>query len=433
MKIFHKVALISVSSALLFTSCGEKKAEDNTIFGEVKGKIIVLTNRTDIVDTKLQDYKMGFELLYPNASVEFEAITDYEGTVRTRMSTKEYGDVLCKPNLNAVDYPSFFEPLGTLSDFSAEYNFTNTATPISYQDKVYAFPLVAVVGGGVVYNKSVFREAGVAVPRTTEDFYAALEAIKAKTAAVPLCMNYPAQWTLNQWEDAAISFSGNSEFKNELIHKDSPFVAGGEHYELYRVMYEVVKRGLCEKDMLATDWELSKQDLADGKIGCMVLGSWAIPQVRALAKNPEDIGYMPFPASANGKKYAEAVLDMPLCINVHSKNKATAYAWIKYMAEKSDWVAYTEAIPCKKGAPYPDVLESFGEMNVNYIQTAAPKASEEDVFGNLDKESEIGFSTDPEKKRIVDAAMGSSGETFDDIMADWNERWNKARKTLGID
>ncbi|MBQ3824763.1 MAG: hypothetical protein II811_01360, partial [Spirochaetaceae bacterium] len=112
MKILHKVALISVSSALLFTSCGEKKAEDNTIFGEVKGKIIVLTNRTDIVDTKLQDYKMGFELLYPNASVEFEAITDYEGTVRTRMSTKEYGDVLCKPNLNAVDYPSFFEPLG---------------------------------------------------------------------------------------------------------------------------------------------------------------------------------------------------------------------------------------------------------------------------------------------------------------------------------
>ena len=96
-------------------------------------------------------------------------------------------------------------------------------------------------------------------------------------------------------------------------------------------------------------------------------------------------------------------------------------------------MAYTEAIPCKKGAPYPDVLSSFGELDVTYIQTAAPKANEEDVFGNLDKESEIGFSNDPEKKRIVDAAMGSSGETFDDIMADWNERWNKARKTLGIE
>lgn len=29
-----------------------------------------------------------------------------------------------------------------------------------------------------------------------------------------------------------------------------------------------------------TDWEQSKVDLANGKIGAMVLGSWAVPQVQ---------------------------------------------------------------------------------------------------------------------------------------------------------
>lgn len=171
----------------------------------------------------------------------------------------------------------------------------------------------------------------------------------------------------------------------------------------------------------------SAQELADGKIGCMVLGSWAIPQVRSLSKTPGDIGYIPFPVEVNGKKYAEAVLDMQLCINVNSKNKATAYAWIKYMAEQSDWVSYTEAIPCEIGKEFPEVLTAFSDMGVQFVETARPNDGEEGIYDILDKESEIGFYSDPEKHRIIDAAMGSSKETFDGIMTDWNRKWAKAR------
>jgi hypothetical protein len=30
--------------------------------------------------------------------------------------------------------------------------------------------------------------------------------------------------------------------------------------------------------------------------------------------------------------------------------------------------------------------------------------------------------------RIVEAALGSSSETFDDIMNDWNARWTEAQE-----
>ncbi|MCX7656371.1 MAG: hypothetical protein N2Z76_07590, partial [Treponemataceae bacterium] len=77
---------------LMLGSCTSKSGS-SVKEGEVSGKIVVLTHRTDWVNTKFQDYKKAFNAKYPKVEVEFEAITDYEGTVRTRMSTKEYGDV----------------------------------------------------------------------------------------------------------------------------------------------------------------------------------------------------------------------------------------------------------------------------------------------------------------------------------------------------
>src|SRR6187431_3277799 len=78
------------------------------------GDILVLTNRTDLVDTKFQEYKTTFEAKYPDVKVTFEALTDYEGEVKTRMNTDDYGDVLLIPNsVPVADYPDFFEPVGT--------------------------------------------------------------------------------------------------------------------------------------------------------------------------------------------------------------------------------------------------------------------------------------------------------------------------------
>ena len=415
-------------ASILLASCGGKDSADNNIHGEVKGKITVLTNRTDIVDTKLAEYKKAFEEKYPGTTVEFEAITDYEGTVRTRMSTQEYGDVLCRPDIQSVDYPNFFEPLGTTEEFSEIMSdFAQKGTnPISYDGTVYVYPLVAVVPTGLVCNKKVFESAGAEIPRSTKDFYAALGLIKKNTKAIPIYMNYPAGWTLNQWEGGLLSECGDIEYQNKVIHNPTPFYPKDGHYELYKVMYDVVKMGFCERDLIASDWERSKQMLADGGIGCMVLGSWAIAQVRALSKNPDEIGYIPFPAEVDGKKYAEVNLDMPLCINKYSKNKATAYAWVRFIADETDWVEYTQSIPVKKGEKMPSVLDDFEKMGVEYLSFAAARPGEEGIYNTLDKDSEIGFLSDPEKKRIIDAAVGTRSETFEDIMADWNNRWAKA-------
>ena len=94
---------------------------------EVSGDITVLTQRTDLdKNGALAKYAATFNAKYPNVKVTFESITDYEGEVRIRMNTEDYGDVLVIPNsVTPAQLPDFFEPLGTVEDLGKKYRFIN--------------------------------------------------------------------------------------------------------------------------------------------------------------------------------------------------------------------------------------------------------------------------------------------------------------------
>ena len=94
------------------------------------------------------------------------------------------------------------------------------------------------------------------------------------------------------------------------------------------VGFRAVHDGLSEKDPTTTAWEGSKALLATGKVATMYLGSWAIQQMKDAAttagKNPDDIGYMPFPYQVDGKYVATIAPDYFSAINKKSNNKASA-------------------------------------------------------------------------------------------------------------
>lgn len=92
-------SLIIVGSLLSLVACGGNgKGED----GKVKNDSViltVLTQRTDLASTVFPEYSEKFKALHPEIKeVRFEASDDYENTVKTRMNTKDYGDVLLIPN-----------------------------------------------------------------------------------------------------------------------------------------------------------------------------------------------------------------------------------------------------------------------------------------------------------------------------------------------
>lgn len=419
-----KVFAVVLMFTIAFSLTGCKSEEQDTI----GGTITVLTNRTDLVDTKYAEYEEAFKAKYPEVEdVVFEAITDYEETVKTRLNAGEYGDVLMLPNIDANEFADFFEPLGEVTELGQKYNFIETR---AFQGTVYGIP-TGGTASGIVYNKAVFNAAGVTdVPTTTEEFLTALESIKTNDSTViPMYTNYAAGWPLVQWQGNLTSIAGDPDYKNNtMVVEDNPFAVGKPAYVLYKLMYDVVNQGLTEADPTTTDWESSKQMMADGEIASMVLGSWAISQVQALASNPDDIGYMPFPyTNADGNIYSVSSGDYTMGISVHSENKVTARAWIDFFADESGYATSEGFIPPLKTDPFPSNLSAFSDLGVIFISENAGEGDLDGLFDTLDNEAEIGFWTPDFKQQLVDAARGQTSESLTDIFDDLNDAWNAAR------
>ena len=64
---------------------------------KIAGKVVFTTNRTDLVDTELKNYAAKFHEKYPDATVEIEAIKDYDQTTKIRMASNELADISLIP------------------------------------------------------------------------------------------------------------------------------------------------------------------------------------------------------------------------------------------------------------------------------------------------------------------------------------------------
>lgn len=385
-------------------------------------------------DGTMADLVAKFNEVYPNITVETEGVTDYQEDSLLRLSNGDWGDIMFIPAIDKAELPTYFVPYGTTEEMSQYINFANNW---EWDKNCYG---IGYMGNaqGLLYNKKVFADAGVTeLPKTPDELIAALQAIKDNTDAIPLYTNYAAGWTMGgQWDAylGAITTGDETWLNQKFVHTAEPFKDNGDGtgaYALYKILYDAVADGLIEDDYTTTDWEGCKGMINNGEIGCMVLGSWAVAQMKAAGDNADDIGYMPFPITVNGKQYATAGPDYNFGINVNSSddNKAAAMVFVKWMVEESGWCELEGGYPISKTAP-----TSFNFEGVEVVENLQALEGEEDFMNEMNAESELSFNAggDAKVQGIVEAAATGS-KSFDDIMAEWTQAWNDAQEECGIE
>ena len=377
-----------------------------------------------------------FNKVYPNITVETEGITDYAEDSLLRLSTGDWGDIMFIPAIDKAELPNFFQPYDSLENMQKEINF---AEAWEFGGTSYGVPCLANAQG-VVYNKAVFEAAGITeLPKTPDEFIAALQAIKDNTDAIPLYTNYAAGWTMGAWDAylGSVSNGDNTYMNQKFVHTAEPFKDNGDGtgaYALYKILYDAVANGLIEDDYTTTDWEGCKGMINRGEIGAMVLGSWAFVQMRDAGENGDDIGYMPFPMTVGGTQYALAGGDYNYGINVNSsdENKTAAMVFVKWMTEESGWCYAEGGYTVDKDGENPPMYEAFAGATL--LSDLPALEGEETLLNDINAESELAVNAGGNAKvqRIVEAAATGS-ESFDDIMADWTAAWNDAQEYLGIE
>ncbi|GAA2096484.1 extracellular solute-binding protein [Kitasatospora saccharophila] len=398
----------------------------------VSGTITVLTHKTDLAgDGTLDRYAAEFNKVYPNVHVKFEAIVNYEGDVKIRLNSTDYGDVLMIPAAVPVaDYPKFFAPLGTPEELDRKYRFVDGG---AYDGQVYG---VATNGNatGLVYNKAVWKQAGITGwPTTPDEFLTDLRAIKERTSATPLSTVYHEGWPMTAWQSYLGGASCDEAANDALATDPAPWAAGKELNRIDTLLYDAVHQQLVEKDPTTTAWEGSKNQLGTGKVGTLALASWAISQMKDAARtagaDPADIGFMPFPAQRDGHFCSVVSPDYREAVNVHSKHKEAARAWVDWFVDKSGYAQDEALLPTLKSGAMPAELQAYQDAGVRFIQLSQAKNAE---VSTIDNQSEIGLNKPDYRQHIVDLARGAGGGGgLEGYFADLNRKWAAALKRAG--
>ena len=443
-KLFALVLALCLALGMAsFASADELPTLDQIVLGEntdLAAKIHFVYHRTDLAgdDGKLAGYVKEFKELYPNIEVEYELITDFAENALLRIGNNDW-TIMDIPTVDKDELSKYFIPLGDFDKLDALYNFMSQWT---YEGKSYGIPSTGNANG-ILYNKRIFAEAGVTeLPKTPEEFIAALKAVKEKTDAIPLYTNYAAGWTMGAWDAyIGVAATGDPTYMQQILpHAKDPFAAQEDPltgpYAVYKILYDAAAEGLIEEDYTTTDWEGCKPMLNNGQIATMVLGSWAFTQMRDAegGEHPEDVGYMAFPITVNGKQYAPAGPDYCFGVNVQASDeeKLASLYYLKWLTEKSGF-AYSEGgVPIDKNGEYPDLYAAFD--GIDMLADADALEGEATLLSDLNSESELNINAGGNTKvqEIVEHAFNHDME-YDEIMANWNEAWTSAQETLKVE
>lgn len=387
---------------------------------DVQGEIEVLIN----VDAKLMEkYKNAFQKKYPDVTVKYTTYYRYDEEVKQRVESGDYGDVLYVPGfIGEESYWKLLEPLGKVDDLSKKYDFVEKGWV--YNNKSYGIPSYVYLTG-FIYNTEVFDKAGITeLPTTVPEFMSAMQAIKKHTDAIPFCTNCSINWALYPWlAFPYIEMTGKGTYKyDEFVFCERPFSEGETNYEVFKMLYDMVASGYVEPSVMKCDWTTTCRMLNEGKIGCIAMGSWAMDEIIRIGEKGHNIAFMPFPNNVDGTQYLTASVDYSYGISAKSDNKEAARAYVTFMLEESGYALDHENISVFKADLYPKRLAEIGNIvalsevndygkNWKYLQKLSTELSLTDVG---------------EIQRIIMAAEAGT-ESFEEIMEEWNRRWEKYR------
>jgi len=308
----------------------------------------------------------AFEAKNPGIKVTFapSAPTEYDAALGAKLQAGSAGDLItCRPFDKSLELFNKGN-LADLTSLPGMENFSDVAKAAWTTDdgkQTFCVPMASVIHG-FIYNKDAFDKLGIEVPETRDEFFAALDKIKADGTYIPMAMG-----TKDLWEAATMGYQNIG-----------PNYWKGEDGRLALIKGE---QKLTDKDWVAPFEELAKwkpylgdgfeaQTYPDsqnlftlGRAAIYPAGSWEIGLFNTQAQFK--MGAFPPPVEKAGDTcYISDHNDIGIGLNAASKNADAAKAFLT-------WVASPEF-----AAIYANSLPGFFSLNSTPVEMQDPLAQE---------------------------------------------------------
>lgn len=360
----------------------------------------------------------------PNIKVEHEAIGDeatYNNMFKTSIATGDAPDIFV--NYGGTQFQDYVES-GLFYDLSkvaaedkewADKYIPTMLDAWKYEDieGFYGVP-VACFATGVYYNKDLFAQNGLEVPKTIEEFEKVCDAFMSK-GITPFALGDKDNFRGAHLLANLILKRENFDYTKSVIDGETKWNDTAMK-EVFEVMSSWQKKGYLGDNITTLDATGEQALFLNGETPMHINGSWFMTQI-SEAENPERFGFIPFPYFEKYPEYKNnwhSGTSEGISISANNGEERLE-ASIKLLKYLTDADAYNESQKIAKGGIFPvttmeeidDITPIAKEFNEVFVDVQDTKLEPRD------------YAKNPQlREEIRDAIQGMfAGTSVDDTLA----------------
>ncbi|SOC82261.1 raffinose/stachyose/melibiose transport system substrate-binding protein [Ensifer adhaerens] len=308
----------------------------------------------------------AFEAKHPGIKINFTpmAPTEYNAALNAKLASGTAGDLIsCRPFDASLElYNKGF--LTDLTNLDGMGNFSPVAKSAWQTDDgkaTFCVPMASVIHG-FIYNKDAFDKLGLKPPKTEEEFFKVLDAIKKDGTYIPMAMG-----TKDLWEAATMGYQniGPNYWHGEDGRK--ALIAGKEKLtdpQWVQPFKELAKwKPYLGDGFEAQSYPDSQNLFTLGRAAIYPAGSWEISGFNTQAQFK--MGAFPPPVPKEGDAcYISDHTDIGMGMNAKTKHPEAAKAFLAWVASPEFATIYANALP------------GFFSLNSTAVEMKDPLAQE---------------------------------------------------------
>ncbi|MGP3914943.1 ABC transporter substrate-binding protein [Nonomuraea sp. 10N515B] len=354
MKTSHRTlaTAVAVLAMAALTSCGSgsEPAADGTV------TLSFMTGSDQSTVDTSKALANAFMKANPTIKIEMEnqpGGSEGDNVVKTRLSTGEMTDVFW---YNSGSLLQALNPAQTLVDLTGDPVLANVQPDylpvVTNENKVFGVPATALAGGGILYNRKVYDQLGLQVPKTWDEFMANNDKIKA-AGITPVISTFKDTWTSQIFvladyynvQAAAPSFAQDYT-GGKVKYATTPAALGG-----FQHLADVHAKGYLNKGFGSATLDQGLKMLVEGKGAHYAMLSALLPPL--LATYPQtatDVGFFGVPGTDPAKQGATVWEPPAIYIAKTTEHLDAAKKFLAFVASPAGTEAVTAAV--RPSGPY---------------------------------------------------------------------------------
>lgn len=196
--IFLAMSMLTVRCNASGGDDGEESASNEKVTLTIEASQEIMNN---IPYAFSEDNIAAFEEEYPEIEVELVLNPDAQNTsiLQTKLASGQPSDLICYNKVSAENELEIQKNCIDLSEEPFVDNLLDKDVLTAPDGKIYGFAFAIKTGGmGVVYNKTLFEEKGIEIPKTYDEFLDVCETLQAD-GITPFYGPFKDVWTFQMW------------------------------------------------------------------------------------------------------------------------------------------------------------------------------------------------------------------------------------------